>query len=142
MIKCGVSVTTAVKICLIGLATAVSITPLLVVAIRRHRRDLRCYLEPVLRDAGVQFVSAVHPGLFKVGPFPWFEMEVGRPWSVVAGVKGEYCQYRIVTIIDSQGQPHTLWAQVESELFRLRRVRWRAERKESLPANVISILEN
>lgn len=62
----------------------------LVIARRRQQRDLREYLEPALRERGLTFISAVHPGIFKVGPFPKIEVERGRPQTKVGGVRGEY----------------------------------------------------
>lgn len=112
------------------------------IAHSRHQRDLSEYLEPPLRQCGVQFISAVYPGTFKMGPFPKFEVEWGRPQSDVCGVSGEYCEYRIVTFSDSDGNVFQLWALVEFEVFRFRRVRWRAEQKDSLPESVLPLLEN
>jgi hypothetical protein len=107
----------------------------------RHRRDLREYLLPDLSKCGVELVASVYPGIFKVGPFPKFEVAFGRPQSRVGGIRGEYTEYRIVTVSDSQGRVHRLWAAVEFELFEFRRVRWRAEAGNSLPPSIQSILE-
>ena len=113
-----------------------------VIISRRHRRDLSEYLEPVLRRYDVKFISASYPGLFKVGPFPKFETEGGRPQITVGGARGEYNEYRIVSFSDSNGHVYQLWALVEFEMFQFRRVQWRAERKDLLPASVLPILEN
>lgn|SRR5579862_4831326 len=109
---------------------------------RRHRQDLSGYLEPVLRNCGVTYISAVYPGWFRVGPFPKFEAQSGRPQTTTGGTRGEYNEYRIVTFRDSQGRVYHLWAVVEFEMFNFRRVRWRAEQKNSLPPGVLPILEN
>ena len=119
-----------------GLAVQVLITH------RRHRRDRRKDLEPILKTHGLTFVSASWPGRFKVGPFPKFEIEVGRPQSRVGGIRGEFDEYRIVTVQDSRGNLHELWANLEFELFRLRRIRWRAENAKSLPSQAREMLEN
>ena len=121
---------------LVGLAVT------FVVSSGRHKRDLTQYLEPPLRECGVTFISAVYPGLFKVGPFPKIEIEVGRPQTSIAGTRGEYDEYRIVSFKDSEGRVYQLWAIVEFEMFQFRRVRWRAEQKDSLPSSVLPILEN
>ena len=113
---------------------------------RRHRKDLRVYLEPDIKKAGMEFVSAVAPnGLLNCGPFPNFEF---GSWKATgnfsaAGVQtsGDYDEYRIVSFRDSQGQIHRLWAMVEFESYHLSRVRWRAERIEGLPSSVLAILE-
>jgi len=119
-----------------GLAVQVLITR------RRHGRGYRRDLEPILAAPGLKFVSARWPGMFKVGPFPKFEMEFGRPQSHVLWIRGEYDAYRIVSVQDSEGRVYELWAMLEFELFRLRRVRWRAEKGQNLPAEVRGLLEN
>jgi hypothetical protein len=129
-----------ISIAFVLLALA-AIATTLVISRRRNRRDLREYLEPELRQCGVEFVSAVYPGAFKVGPFPKFEVQVGRPQSQAAGVSGEYSSYRIVTIRDAEGTLHKIWALVEFEQFKFRRVRWRTERTDDLPPSVLSLLE-
>ena len=114
----------------------------LVITNRRHGRDHRKELEPILARHALTFVSAKWPGRFKVGPFPKFEIDVGRPRSRVGGIRGEYDEYRIVTVKDSQGNTHELWARLEFELFRLQRIRWRAENGHILPAQTRELLEN
>lgn len=130
--------TDTTNICVIGGFLLVAF----VISRRRHQRDLRQYLEPELRRCGVDFISAVYPGMFKIGPFPKIEFEVGRPQSTIGGIRGEYDEYRIVSFKDSTGATHRLWALVEFEMFRFRRVRWRAEQKDGLPPSVLPILEN
>ena len=114
----------------------------LLITHRRHRRDHRNDLEPILKTHGLTFVSARWPGSFKVGPFPKFEIEVGRPQSRVGGIRGEYNEYRIITVQDSQGNLHELWANPEFELFRLQRIRWCAENGKNLPSQAREMLEN
>ena len=110
-------------------------------ALRRHKRDHQKELEPVLAAHGLTLVSAKWPGLFKVGPFPKFEIEVGRPQSRVGGIRGEYDTYRIVSARDSQGNLHELWARIEFEGFRLRQIRWRSANERDLPSQVQQILD-
>lgn len=126
----------------IGMFAVGGLAVYLVIAFRRHGRDHRKDLEPILAAHGLAFVSARWPGMFKVGPFPKFEVEVGRPRSRVAGISGEYDEYRIVTVQDSQGSIHELWAKLEFELFRLRQIRWRAENDQNLPSQARAMLED
>ena len=126
----------------IGLLVAGGLAVQLLITHRRHMRDHRKDLEPILKTHGLTFVSASWPGRFKVGPFPKFEIEVGRPQSRVGGIRGEFDEYRIVTVQDSEGNLHELWANLEFELFRLRRIRWRAENAKSLPSQAREMLEN
>jgi hypothetical protein len=127
---------------IIGIALLVGGVSVFAISRRRRQRDLREFLEPDLRKCGVTFISAVYPGLFKIGPFPKFEGPHRRPQTTVNGIRGEYNEYRIVSFSDSKGAVFRLWALVEFEMFQFRRVRWRAERKDSLPESVLLILEN
>lgn len=111
------------------------------VGFARRRRDYREVLEPILAERGLSFISSRRPGMFNVGPFPKVELKFGRPQSHAIGVKGEYSAFRIVSCRESEGSAFELWAQIEFELFRLRRVRWRAEYPEKLPAEARKLLE-
>jgi hypothetical protein len=128
-------------ISIIGGVVVVGIAATLAVSRSRHQDDLSEYLAPVLRECGVNFISAVYPGLFKTGPFPKFEVRIG-PASTVNGVRGECSEYRIVTFSGSKQEVYRLWAVVEFEVFTFKRVRWRAEQKTSLPQSVLPLLEN
>jgi hypothetical protein len=126
----------------IGALAASGLAVQLLITHRRHNRDHREDLEPILKDHGLTFVSARWPGWFKVGPFPKFEIEVSRPQSRVGGIRGEYNEYRIVTVQDSQENLHELWANLEFELFRLRRIKWRTENAKNFPSQAKEMLEN
>ena len=108
---------------------------------RRHGRSYREHLAPILERHGLSLVSSEFPGWFKTGPFPRFEVEVGRPQTRIAGVRGEFDEYRLVTAADSGGHQCTLWALLEFEAFRLQRVRWRAEPEAQAPDSVRTLLE-
>jgi hypothetical protein len=113
-----------------------------VVVIRRQTRDLREYLEPPLQQCGMQYESSVSPGMFRVGPFPFIEGEIGRPQSNIGGIRGEHSEYKIVNFRDVNGRSYQIWAKVEFEAFQFRRVRWRAKVKQGLPESILAILEN
>ena len=125
-----------------GVLAASGLAVQLLITYRRHRRDHRKDLEPILKAHGLAFMSARWPGRFNVGPFPKFEIEVGRPQSRVGGIRGEYDEYRIVTVQDSKGKIHELWAKLEFELFHLRRISWRAADGQNLPSQARKMLEN
>ncbi len=126
----------------IGLLVVGGLSVHFLITHHRHRRNHRKDLEPILAKHGLTFVSARWPGMFKVGPFPKVEIEVGRPQSRVGGIRGEYDTYRIVTVQDSNRNIHELWVKLEFELFRLRRIRWRMEQSQNLPSQSKAILEN
>ena len=126
----------------IGILVVAGCAVQFVVSYRRHRRDHRQDLEPMLKSHGLTFISAKWPGLFKVGPFPKVQVEVGRPKSRFVGIRGEYDEYRVVTVKDSQGNRFEIWARLEFELFRLRRIRWRADKSRNASLQDISLFEN
>lgn len=109
---------------------------------RRHERTYCEYLKPVLEEKGLQLVSSIFPGWFKVGPFPKFEAESGRPQSKVPLLgRGEYSQYRIVTVTDANDQKYRLWVLLDFEIFKLRHIRWRVEKGDTIPKQLDSIIE-
>jgi hypothetical protein len=113
-------------------------------AISQHRKskDHREELAPIVARYGLTIESVRTPKVFDVGPFPIVEFEIGRPQTHIGGVRGEYNQYRVVTCHDSQNNVYELWAKLEFERFRLRRIRWRAEPDQDLPPQVRELLEN
>ncbi len=125
----------------IALAAVVGLAVYFLITWRRHQQDYQEHLEPILNLHGLQFVAASWPGFFRVGPFPKFEVEAGRPQSRALGVSGEFHEYRIVTLRDPDGQTHDVWALLEFEMFRLRRVRWRAESAQDLPRSAKAMFE-
>ena len=125
----------------IALVAVIGLAIYFLITWRRHQKDYREHLEPILNLHGLQFVNARWPGFFKVGPFPKFEVETGRPQSRALGISGEFDEYRIVTFRDSDSQTHDVWALLEFEMFRLRGVRWRAENSQDLPGPAKAMLE-
>ena len=109
---------------------------------RSHQKDYKEHLEPILNKHGFKFVTAMWPGFFKVGPFPNIEVEKGKVQSRIFGFRGEFNEYRIVKFQDPQGQFYEIWANIEFELFRFRRVRWRAYNTQVVPENAKVMLEN
>lgn len=111
--------------------------------LRRRRRDYREFLEPPLQGRGMTFIDSTTPhGIFNVGPFPKIEFQMGRPVSNIGGIHGEYIEYKIVRFRGPKGETHELWALLEFEVFKFRRVRWRTQSKENLPPEMLDMLEN
>ena len=126
----------------IGILVVIGLAFYFLITWRRHQKDFREHLEPILKSYGLRFVAARWTGFFKVGPFPKLEIEVGRPQSRVGGIRGEFSEYRIVTFQDSEGRTHEVWANLEFEMFRLRSIRWRAASVHDLPEAAKTMLEN
>ena len=42
-------------------------------------KNFRNLIEPQLEKAGMKYIKSEYPGLFKVGPFKKFEIEIGKP---------------------------------------------------------------
>jgi len=93
---------------------------------KRHKNNFRQYLEPVLERNNLKFVSSKFPGWFKVGPFPKVEGNIGRPQNNIPFIgRGEYSQYRIVEVENPTGKCFKVWALLDFELFKLKKIRWR-----------------
>lgn len=125
----------------IVILVAAGISFYFLIIFRRHQKDYREHLQPILKTHGLRFVAARWPGFFKLGPFPKLEVEKGRSQSRIFGIRGEFDELRIVTFKDSGGQSYEAWANVEFELFRLRRIRWRLNNTQDLPENVKAMIE-
>lgn len=109
----------------------------------RHKKSYRNYLEPILNDHNLRYISSTFPGWFNVGPFPKIEGKIGRPQSTIPFIgQGEYHQYRIVEVLDSQENTYQLWALLDFEIFGLRRIRWRVFPHDSFPDEAKVLLEN
>lgn len=121
---------------------AISVVVLLFLAVRRKRKDCRKWLEPVLAEHGLKYVSAEYPGLFKTGPFPKFEIRIAHISVRIFGISGQYSLYRRVVFQDENGKLYELWACLEFEAFRLRRIRWRDEGTGRLPKSASALLND
>lgn len=92
--------------------------------IKRRSKSYEEILRPQIEEAGLTFVRSIRPSLGQHDPFPKFQLEFGRPYSNTPIGRGEYTVRRIVTVIDTSGYESEMWAKLEFELFRLRRVVW------------------
>ncbi len=109
---------------------------------RSHQKDYREHLGPVLRSHGLQLLSSKWQGIGKTGPFPKFEVRIGRPQTRIGNIRGEYREYRLVVCRGQEKRTCTLWALLEFEMFRLKRIRWRATDRDSIPEYALSLIEN
>ena len=121
---------------ILGISTSVIIHK------RRTSKDYREHIEPVLHSHGLNFISSEYPGMFKVGPFPKFEVTMGRPQSRAGGISGEYSQYRVIRCSDSDGHTYELWAMINFEVFIFHSIRWRLEKGQKVPTTMESTIES
>ena len=61
-------------------------------------------------------------------------------WANQAG--GSSSEYSKSIAIDSEGNNYELWARLEFELFKLQRIRWRAEADHNVPAQALEMIES
>lgn len=113
---------------IVGIAIPLLIT--IVIASSRQSRDCTAELKPLVEAAGFEWVRCENPGAFKVGPFPKFEVVVGRPQTNILGIRGEYTVYSIVTIRDSLGRDREVWAKLEFECFKFHHAEWKPDLNE------------
>ena len=90
----------------------------------RRRKTYQELLEPELKGFGFNFVSSTTPKLFDRGPFPKFEIEIGRPTLKTPIGSGGYDEYRIVRFRDPRGVEHEAWARLKFALFRIWKIDW------------------
>ncbi len=93
----------------------------------RWSRSYEDLVSPELSVRGLKWLSSRRPLLIeriRHWPFPMIEIELGRPVSQVCGIGGEYTEVRVVKFADEHGDQYELWAKIEFEKFKLRRIRW------------------
>jgi len=108
---------------------------------KRRSRDYREFIEPPLATRGMKVVSIERPAYGDDSPFPAWEVEFGRPQTRVGGTRGEYDEDRVVAFVSADGDAGRVWARIQFEVFRFRRIRWRALPDEPVPAAVEDLLE-
>ncbi len=130
------------NIIVISISVFIAIVVYIFIAQRRHKKKYREQIKPVLEAHGLKYISEKYPGVFKIGPFPKFEVKIGRPQSKFLGISGEYSEYRIITVEDAEENQYEIWAKIEYEIFKIHRIRWRAENPEILPESAKNLFEN
>ena len=85
---------------------------------RDKRKDFRKLIEPQLERYGMKYVKAEYPGIFKVGPFKKFEIEIGKPQINDGTIQYEKRYYRKITAIAKNKKVVEVWAKIDTGWFK------------------------
>ena len=81
-------------------------------------KNFRNLIEPKLEKVGMKYLKSEYPGLFKVGPFKKFEIEIGKPQINNGTVRYERTYYRKVTALKNNKTEVEIWAKIETGWFK------------------------
>jgi hypothetical protein len=81
-------------------------------------KNFRNLIEPQLEKVGMKYIKSEYPGLFKVGPFKKFEIEIGKPQINNGTVRYEKTYYRKVTALKNNKTEVEIWAKIETGWFK------------------------
>jgi len=81
-------------------------------------KNFRNLIEPQLEKAGMKYIKSEYPGLFKVGPFKKFEIEIGKPQINNGTVRYERTYFRKVTALKNNKTEVEIWAKIETGWFK------------------------
>lgn len=83
-----------------------------------NKKDFRYLIEPELEKYGLKYIKADYPGLFKVGPFKKFEIEIGKLQINDGGIQYEQRYYRKVTALTNDNKEVVIWAKIDTGWFK------------------------
>lgn len=82
------------------------------------KKDFRKLIEPQLEKYGMKYIKAEYPGIFKVGPFKKFEIEIGKPQINGGAINYEKRNYRKITALTSKNSEVEIWAKIDTSWFK------------------------
>jgi hypothetical protein len=82
------------------------------------RKDFRKLIEPELEKYGMKYIKEEYPGIFKVGPFKKFEIEIGKPQINDGAIRYEKRYYRKITAIANNKKVVEVWAKIDTSWFK------------------------
>jgi len=92
-------------------------------------KDFRELIEPQLEKYGMKYIKAEYPGIFKVGPFKKFEIEIGKPQINNGAVRYEKRYYRKITVLANNKKEIEIWAKIDTGWFKEDSVEFNPELK-------------
>lgn len=82
------------------------------------RKDFRKLIEPKLEQYGLKYIKEEYPGIFKVGPFKKFEIEIGKPQINDGTIQYEKSYYRKITVLANNKKEVEVWAKIDTSWFK------------------------
>lgn len=77
-------------------------------------KDFKHLIEPQLEKFGIKYIKSEYPGIFKVGSFKKFEIEIGKPQINNGTIRYEKTYYRKITAITQNNAEIEIWAKIET----------------------------
>ena len=82
------------------------------------KKDFRSLIEPKLERFGMKYIKSEYPGIFKVGPFKKFEIEIGKPQINNGTIRYEKTYYRKITVLTKTKKQVEVWGKIETSWFK------------------------
>lgn len=82
------------------------------------RKNFKNLIEPQLEKFGMKYIKSEYPGIFKVGPFKKFEIEIGKPQINNGTIRYETTYYRKVTALENNKSEIEIWAKIQTGWFK------------------------
>lgn len=82
------------------------------------RKNFKNLIEPQLEKFGMKYIKSEYPGIFKVGPFKKFEIEIGKPQINNSTIRYERTYYRKVTALVNNKSEIEIWAKIQTGWFK------------------------
>ena len=82
------------------------------------KKDFKSLIEPELEKFGLKYIKSEYPGIFKVGPFKKFEIEIGKPQINNGAIQYEKTYYRKITALTKTKREVEVWSKIETSWFK------------------------
>ncbi|MDY0781320.1 hypothetical protein [Tenacibaculum sp. IB213877] len=79
-------------------------------------KDFSELIRSELTKHKLEFISSNYPGIFKVGPFKKFEIDI-KPQINHGAIQYEKTYYRIVKLKDRKGKIKEVWTKIDTTWF-------------------------
>ena len=79
---------------------------------------------------GLKLMKSEYPGIFKVGPFPKFEVEIGKPQINGGAIQYERTFIRKLQVLTKNNEQREIWARIETGWFKETTVQFKPNLKE------------
>ena|SRR5690606_16005986 len=66
----------------------------------------------------LQLIKSEYPGIFKVGPFKKFEINIGKPQINNGAIQYERTYYRKLQVVTKDNKQVEIWAKIETGWFK------------------------
>tara|TARA_B100000809_G_C14858869_1_gene431108 strand:+ start:114 stop:488 length:375 start_codon:yes stop_codon:yes gene_type:complete len=82
-------------------------------------------IKPMLKKNDLKLIDIKYPGLFKVGPFPRFEISFGKPQINNGAIHYEKSYYRIMSVTTKTKEIVNVWVKIETSWFKKTKIEFK-----------------